>query len=59
MLVAQASAKPVTISVTWLEEVPLPLKFTSDLFGLFAYLFVMGSLLPSDVAADPRAGRKQ
>ena len=59
MLVAQASAKPVTISVTWLAEVTLPLKLASDMFGLFAYLFVMGSLLPSDLAADPRASRKQ
>ena len=33
------------------------MKFASDMFGLFAYLFVMGSLLPSDVAADQRAGR--
>ena len=27
------------------------MKFASDMFGLFAYLFVMGSLVPFELAA--------
>ena len=34
----------------------MPLKLASDMFGLFAYLFVMGGLLPdttADLEVDP------
>ena len=40
-----------------MEEVLLALKLGSDMLGLFAYLFVMGSLLPSDRADDLPASR--
>ena len=33
------------------------MMFASDMFGLFAYLFVMGGLVPFDLAADLPAGR--
>ena len=56
MLKGAGSPKPATASR--LEEVPLPpLKLASDMFGLFAYLFVMGYLLPSDPAPDLVAER--
>lgn len=32
------------------------MKFASDIVGLFVYLFVMGSLLPPDLAADSPVG---
>ena len=35
------------------------MKFASDMFGLFAYLFVMGSLVPFERAADLAAGRDE
>ncbi len=34
------------------------MKLASDMFGLFAYLIVMGSLLPSDPPANLPAGRE-
>ena len=59
MLKAQPSAKSAITSYNRPEEVPLSLKFAYDMFGLFAYLFVMGGLLPSDRAADLPAGREK
>ena len=35
------------------------MKFASDMFGLFAYLFVMGGLVPFDLAADLPTGRDE
>ena len=35
------------------------MKLASDMFGLFAYLFVMGSLLPSEPPAGLAAGREK
>ncbi len=34
------------------------MKLASDIVGLFAYLFVMGSLLPFDPPAGLLAGRE-
>ena len=37
----------------------MSLKLAYDMFGLFAYLFVMGGLLPSDQDAELQTSREQ